>query len=72
MSLQQTHIVSLQQRHIVSLQQGHIVFLDDILNIFGTKWVEKHNLIMKLGLPARTGLPHLSGAFPEPQTIVFD
>ena len=64
--------MSLQQRHIVSLQQRHIVPLDDIFNVFGAKWVEKTDLIMKLGLPARTGLPHLSEAFPELQAIVFD
>ena len=40
--------------------------------VFGTKWVEKKHIIMKLALPACTGLPHLSEAFPEPQTIVFD
>ena len=40
--------------------------------VFGTKWVEKTNIIMKLGLPDCTGLPHVSGAFLETQIVVFD
>ena len=71
-SLQQRPIVSLQQRHIVSLQQRHIVFMDDTFNVFGTKWVEHKDIIMKLDLPDRIGLPHLSGTFPESQIVVVD